>query len=52
MGDKNKIKHLKKQVKDLEAERARAQRYLLWGALVVIGIAILATGDTTPSGRW
>ena len=52
MGEKKKIKKLRRRLEELEAEKAQTRNYLLWGALVLIGITIVVSGDTTPGGYW
>jgi len=52
MGKKKKIKKLQRRLEELEAEKVQTRNYLLWGALVLIGITIVVSGDTTPGGYW
>lgn len=52
MGKEKNIKKLQRQLEGLEEEKAQTRNYLLWGALVLICIAIVVSGDTTPGGYW
>ena len=50
-GEKN-IKKLQMQLEELEEEKAQTRQYLLWGALLFIGIALVVTGVGDPGGYW
>lgn len=52
MGKEKNIKKLQRQLEGLEEEKAQTRNYLLWGALVLICIAIVVSGDPTPGGYW
>mgnify|MGYP003326476739 FL=1 len=52
MGKEKNIKKLQRQLEGLEEKKAQTRNYLLWGALVLICIAIVVSGDTTPGGYW
>ena len=50
MGKKKKIKKLQRRVRELEEEKAQPRNYLLWGAMLVLGIALVVTAGGDPGG--
>ena len=53
MGKKKKIKKLQRRLEELEAEKAQTRKYLLWGVMLILGLALVVTGGGgDPGGYW
>ena len=50
MGKKKKIKKLQRRLAEPEAEKAQTRNYLLWGVMLILGIALVVTGGGDPGG--
>ena len=52
IGKKKKIKKLQRRLEELEKEKAQTRNYLLWGVMLILGIALVVTGGGDPGGYW